>query len=118
MTTPTFPTGLTPALRDEKKKTFRTKSTQFGDGYSENSQDGINNIIKSGSLNFVGLTTTEKETLETFLDARAGFEPFNITLPGESTPTLILVNSYNCQTIGGSYWSASFSYRQYFQATT
>lgn len=117
MTITTFPSGFEPVLRDEKQKTFRVKSTQFGDGYQEDSQDGINNVVKSGSLTFVGLTTTEKETLETFLDARAGYDPFWIQLPGESSNTLIKVSSYSTRTIGGNYWELSFSYTQHFLAS-
>lgn len=60
--------------------TLRTKTVQFGDGYSQAVADGINNVVGSWPLKFVG----DRETIQAisdFLDRHGGAKSFYWTPP-------------------------------------
>jgi phage-related protein len=118
MTIATWPTGPLPVLGDEKNVSFRIKNAKFGDGYEERSLYGINPKIKKGNLLFRAITTEQKNIYSDFLDGRSGIYPFYMVLPGETTPTIILVSEYKLTTIGGFYWELSMSYEQFFPSSS
>jgi phage-related protein len=64
-------------------------SSQFGDGYSQRTPDGINNMMETWSLAFTLRTKTEIDSIETFLRARAGAEAFYWTTPSNRTAKFI-----------------------------
>jgi phage-related protein len=55
--------------------TERVRKAQFGDGYAQRLQDGINNRASSYNLTFIGDAETIAAIL-TFLDAHAGATSF------------------------------------------
>lgn len=61
-------------------KTYRVLRAQFGDGYGQSVADGLNNVVRSWSLQFAG-KSSYIDTIESFLDARAGHESFLWTPP-------------------------------------
>lgn len=54
---------------------------KFGDGYEKRQAFGINQNLKSWSLQFSNRTDTDADGIEAFLDARAGVESFDWTAP-------------------------------------
>lgn len=62
------------------KKTFRTKKSQFGDGYSSVVTDGLNNSVSSWPVSFVGYKSTT-QAIKSFLDGKSGAESFFWTPP-------------------------------------
>ena len=54
---------------------------KFGDGYEKRQAFGINQNLKSWSLQFSNRTNTDADGIEAFLDARAGVESFDWTEP-------------------------------------
>ena len=54
---------------------------KFGDGYEKRQSFGINQNLKSWSLEFRNRSDTEANNIEAFLDARAGVESFDWTEP-------------------------------------
>lgn len=78
----TFPTTVpTPSYSLAATTKPRVQRVQFGDGYSLRMADGLNNMISSWDIQWEGLTRTEKDTIETFLRARRGYEAFYWTPP-------------------------------------
>lgn len=57
---------------------------QFGSGYSQRTTFGINQNPKSWNLTWQ-VSETDADTIETFLDARAGVESFDWTPIDEAT---------------------------------
>jgi phage-related protein len=60
-------------------------TTRFGSGYQQRSTFGINQNLKIWNLRWENISETDSDTIETFLDARAGKENFDYTAPGESS---------------------------------
>jgi phage-related protein len=79
----TFP-SITPTYGVQKRSQPNVRIAQFGSGYSQRTTFGINQDPKEFDLTFV-VSETDADTIETFLDARAGVENFDFTPPGESS---------------------------------
>jgi len=79
----TFP-SITPTYGVQKRSQPNVRVAQFGSGYSQRTTFGINQDPKEFDLTFV-VSETDADTIETFLDARAGVENFDFTPPGESS---------------------------------
>lgn len=54
----------------------RLRTIQFGDGYKQQSPDGINNILLSLNVKFDGRNQSEATAILHFLNTRAGAESF------------------------------------------
>lgn len=79
-----FPTTVPgPSYPIDKQGVPRVKKVAFGDGYTQEGPDGINSLLYTWSLSWDVLTTTEKNTIESFLVARGGYETFNWTDPDD-----------------------------------
>lgn len=85
----TFPvTSQNPKVTSPKDTECRTLSAGFGDGYRQETGDGLNAVRRSWALDW-RLPVAEVTTLETFLEARAGFEPFWWTPPRAAAAMLV-----------------------------
>ena len=71
------------------KKAPRILDAQFGDGYAQRAQDGINASPQSWSLVFNGVDDTEADAIEAFLEARGAHEPFDWTPPGKASARFV-----------------------------
>lgn len=60
--------------------TLRVLKAQFGDGYAQIARDGINNVVESWSLQFVG-KTAKIAAIRAFLRERGGDRSFHWTPP-------------------------------------
>lgn len=92
--------------------TLRTRKAQFGDGYSQEVQDGLNNKVGSWSIACVG-SKDEMQAVADFLDARGGAESFYWT------PPLGVQGYYRCATYtpgyqGGDVYTISGTFQQVF----
>jgi phage-related protein len=85
MTTPTFTPPVGPGISSAKTITPRVLRAQFGDGYSQRTQDGLNYNGRSFVLDWPALSSTDANTIEAFFNARGGYEAFLYTLPLEAT---------------------------------
>lgn len=89
--------------------TLRTLKAQFGDGYSQEAEDGINNEISTWQLSFLGSAETIT-TIRDFLRSHGGATSFNWTPPLD-TEKLFRCSSYTPPTPAGAgnyQLSASF----------
>jgi len=62
---------------------------QFGDGYQQRAQDGINTNLKRWRLNFNGLTTADADAIQAFLEGKDGRTNFTWDDPDGNTVTVI-----------------------------
>lgn len=76
MAFPTFAPALAPSPGSGKDTTPRTVGVAFGDGYSQNSPDGINNLEDTWNMVWDSLTTAQADYIENFFRDRKGAEPF------------------------------------------
>ena len=88
----TFP-SITPTYGTRKTNSPIVKTTQFGDGYQQRVQFGLNQNPKVFSLTF-NVSETDADTIETFLDARGGTESFDFTPPGETSSSKFICKSW------------------------
>ena len=88
----TFP-SITPTYGTRKTNSPIVKTTQFGDGYQQRVQFGLNQNPKVFSLTF-NVSETDADTIETFLDARGGTESFDFTPPAETSSSKFICKSW------------------------
>ena len=67
---------------------------RFGSGFSQRSTFGINQNLKTWNLRWENISEADSDTIETFLDARAGVENFDFTAPGESASAKYICESW------------------------
>ena len=80
----TFPSvELSYGIQKSNRPNLRT--AKFGDGYEQRVTFGINQNPKEWSLVWNNITETDSDTIENFLNARAGVEAFEWTPPDETT---------------------------------
>jgi len=80
----TFP-SIDPSYNLTKRSAPVVRAAQFGSGYSQRTTFGINQNLKRLNLKWENIPEADADTIETFLDARAGVENFDYTAPGESS---------------------------------
>ena len=91
----------TPSYNSQLQVKPSVKSVQFGDGYSSNAPDGINNILLPFNLTFDKRDENETRAILHFLNQRAGAASFNFVppFPYNSLNKLFLCKTWNFQTI-------------------
>jgi len=94
----TFP-SITPTYGASKSSAPVVNTVQFGSGYEQRVVFGINQNPKVWELTW-NVSETDADTIEAFLDARAGQQNFDWTPPGETT-----AYKWVCST-----WSKSIPY--------
>ena len=91
-----FPTDPQPSYSASKSSSPKIRITQFGDGYQDRTQFGLNQNPKTWTFNFKNITESEADTIETFLDASAvDQEAFDYTPVGESSSSKFICKSWN-----------------------
>ena len=89
----TFP-SITPTYGQVKRSAPRVRAIQFGSGYQQRAQFGIQQNPKVYNLTFE-VSETDADTIEAFLDARAAVENFNFTPPGESSSSKFICREWS-----------------------
>ena len=79
----TFP-SITPTYGAQKTSQPKVTAVQYGDGYEMRAVFGLNQNPKSWALTWE-ISESNADTIETFLDARAGQESFDWTPPAEAS---------------------------------
>jgi len=79
----TFP-SIQPTYGASKTSRPRVLNVQFGDGYSQRVRFGLNTDLKTWNLTW-NVSETDADTIESFLEARAGVESFEWTPLDTST---------------------------------
>lgn len=84
MTLATFTPSPAPSPGTDTKPEIKLKVAEFGDGYTQESPDGLNHIRQVISLKWDVLTQAEADTLENFMIGKGGYTPFYYTRRGGS----------------------------------
>nr|WP_321513134.1 phage tail protein [uncultured Pseudodesulfovibrio sp.] len=84
MTIPTFVPPKPPTAPLEITQQTRIVSAQFGDGYAQETVDGLNSVVLSANLSWPDLTQSQADEIDAFMMERAGAKAFLWTLPGET----------------------------------
>lgn len=92
--------------------TLRVLKSQYGDGYSAELADGINNKVQNWPLLFMG-SEVEMQEIVDFLDDHAGAIGFFWT-PPLGKQGLYKVASYAPSHLGGDVYSVSATFEQKF----
>jgi phage-related protein len=112
MTLPTF----TPPIRQTStsvKDEFKILSAEFGDGYTQETPDGLNSVRKVASLKWDSLTESQADAIENALRGYGGANPFYYTLRGDTQ------RKWKCKDVSRTYDSlntVSAEFREYFGA--
>lgn len=72
-----FPDVIGPSYPIEKSVEPRVKRASFGDGYTQESPDGLNPLLHTWNLVWDVVTYDERTTITTFLKDKLGCIPFN-----------------------------------------
>lgn len=108
---PTF--AWTPKVDPVATSTLRVRTAQFGDGYSQAAQDGLNNKVQSWQLQFTRDNNTIA-TIANFLDTQAGYQSFTWTPPGGPAGLYRCANYTIQRHAGGLYSTLSATFEQVF----
>ncbi len=89
----TFP-SIAPTYGVQKRSAPSVRAIQFGSGYQQRAQFGINQNPKVYNLTFE-VSEAEADTIETFLDARGAVESFTFTPPAETSSAKFICRQWS-----------------------
>lgn len=112
--TETFYPPLAPSADSGKKVAVRIKRSDFGDGYTQRSKDGLNTIDKKYTFNWNVLTPAQVDEIEAFFEARGGYEAFFYTPPRESVPVKFICIEWSRGYSNGEADSVSATFEKVF----
>jgi phage-related protein len=84
MPTPVFNVAA-PDAGATKSVEPRVLAIKFGDGYSQEMADGINNIVETWSISFSNRTRTVIQAVDDMFESLGGHSPFQWTTPEGKT---------------------------------
>ena len=91
----TFP-SITPTYGQRKNSAPKTRTVRFADGYEHRILFGLTEHQNPKEFNFTfEVSETDSDTIETFLDARAGTESFDFTPPGEASSSKFICEKWS-----------------------
>ena len=98
-----------------KRRINRVIRCQFGDGYAQTRPDGINNLVDEWDLTFEALNSSERSSMQTFLDTIGAWDYFTWTPVGETVSKKFkVVDGYTESPQSGDLYTISFTARQWF----
>lgn len=109
----TFPTTPGPS-RADPDVTARVLESQYGDGYTQTTADGLNAISQSYAVAWGLLTKTELTTFLDFLTAHGGHTPFLWTPPLASAAQQWKCKTWKPAPLGGGWHSLSCTFKESF----
>ena len=84
--------GINPSYPLNESTSIAVRKVQFGDGYQQVLNYGLNQDLKKYDLIWTNITLAQKNLIQNFLEARKGFESFDWTPPNHSAS-----KKYRCQ---------------------
>lgn len=79
MATPTFSPPRAPSIGTERGNKPKLLKTEFGDGYTQVTADGLNHNRQELRLTWEFLKPWDADEIHDFLNERAGYQPFYYT---------------------------------------
>ncbi|MEO9788586.1 MAG: phage tail protein [Aurantimonas coralicida] len=114
MTLPTFtpPCAPSPGLTDTPE--VKILKSEFGDGYTQASPQGLNHIRKVVEATWDVLDRAERDYIIDFFMERAGYQPFWFQMPHDAAATKWIVESWSDTVISGGFHRVTATFRQSF----
>lgn len=78
-----------PSFSTKATKTANLYEAKFGDGYSQRTPMGLNNVVQSWDVAFTNISTALATSIDTFLAGQGGSEPFYWTPPYQAQAKFI-----------------------------
>ncbi|MCW2253928.1 phage-related protein [Providencia alcalifaciens] len=103
-----------PRVNAQSDTVFRTKKTQFGDGYTQVAGDGINTRSDNLQLEFVGKEAMIKQIVA-FFDRHEGHKAFIFTPPLREKG-LFRCEAYKTAALGAGVYSVSATFIEAFSS--
>lgn len=99
----------------------RVIKIQFGDGYEQRVQEGINNITQSFSVTFNNRPKAEIDDIMAFLDNKAGTTAFDFTYPdtnasGNERTVKVVCEDYTQTYSFDDFYSCTATFRRVYEA--
>lgn len=111
----TFNPPIQPSISGlSKSVNARALVATFGDGYTQRGSDGLNAIGRTYSLTWNALSVANADTIESFFEARAGYEAFEWTAPRDSVAKKWIVQEWTRSNIDPTLDSISATFIQVF----
>ncbi len=86
MTIPTFAPSIEPSPSTGRKTNYKLLKSEFGDGYTQTTRDGINHRRRQLTLSWNTLLDAQAWEIADFLEERGGDLDFYYTPPRETVP--------------------------------
>lgn len=118
MTLPTFTPPVPPSPGTTNKPEFRVLSAGFGDSYSQDAPDGINNVRKVLSLAWDTLLPIQAKAITDFLEATRGAGIFYYTPSNEAVPIKWTCREFSDRRGEAGMRTVSATFRQSFNLAT
>ncbi len=99
----------------------RVIKIQFGDGYEQRVQEGINNITQNFSVSFNNRPKAEIDDIMAFLDNKAGTTAFDFTYPdtnasGNERTVKVVCEDYTQTYSFDDFYSCTATFRRVYEA--
>ena len=113
--TETFPATILPGFGTRLKSEHRVLEAEFGDGYSQRAQDGLNAERETWSVIFDRISDTDHDTVVAFFDARKGsVEPFLWTAPRAAGTKQYVAKNIKIRPDNGITWTITATFQEVF----
>lgn len=112
---PTF--SYNPDWEVQKQHKSNVLVSNFGDGYEQRQEIGMNPTKQIWPLSFSKRTTTEADAIEGFILARKGVDSFDWTPPGGSVPLKFKcdLNTLTRAPFSAGFWNITAKFEQVFE---
>lgn len=119
MTAPVFPSIAVDQASTKTRKN-RILTAQYGNGYAQYANDGINSQYDEWELQLRNLSSTDRSTMNTFYETVGSVVWFTWTPPGDSSSKKwrIVKDTYKETSSGGLIYNISFTVQQQFDLGT
>lgn len=90
---------FSPLINSTSKAQFRVKALQFGDGYEQRAQDGINTDLRTYNVEFVG-SREYVDQVQEFFEKQKGVKSFLWTAPDRKDERKYVSQGFNISFLG------------------
>lgn len=112
-TLPTFEPPVAPSPGTTFKPKVKVLETEFGDGYTQSTPNGLNNIREHAQFRWNGLELWQMQAIIGFFEARKGAEVFYYRPAGYADPLKWTCKEWE-KTFDNGVWKITASFVQSF----
>lgn len=110
----TFEPPVSPSADLQNKPEFKLLESEFGDGYTQASPDGLNHIRQVVSLRFELLEKIDRDTIISFLMSHGGTKPFFYRIPTDDYSLPYTCKEWDWVALGAGLFNITATFREYF----